>query len=214
MKIIYLVIDRMKEGVQNMTKTYCYAFLSIPMCATKDQINKAFRKKAVEYHPDNNNGNDEMFKKLVEVRRFLTDINDISVKDQHNYYSVKYKKQSHNKTKQSNEARLRLRRIIKSQIRETISTLHDCELVGLTINTLDGKEIGTIIDERKDKDNPSLSFKKIKIDFKNGERKNWHRFDLIVEQYIVGFTDTYNQEVAEKITKLRMELVSTFGLHF
>jgi DnaJ-class molecular chaperone len=43
-----------------------FEFLGIAVGATKEQINSAYRSKALQYHPDRG-GDPEVFKKIVEV---------------------------------------------------------------------------------------------------------------------------------------------------
>lgn len=58
-----------------MKKDY-YEILGIDKGATAEQIKKAYRKKAIEYHPDKNPGNkeaEENFKKAAEAYEVLSD---------------------------------------------------------------------------------------------------------------------------------------------
>ena len=43
-----------------------YQILDVPETASQDEIKKAYRKKAVESHPDKG-GNEEVFKKISEA---------------------------------------------------------------------------------------------------------------------------------------------------
>jgi molecular chaperone DnaJ len=53
-----------------------YDVLKVSKNASSDEIRKAFKKMAMEYHPDKNNGNkdsEEMFKKINEAYNILSD---------------------------------------------------------------------------------------------------------------------------------------------
>ena len=55
-----------------------YELLGVERNASTDEIKKAYRKKAVEHHPDKNNGSkeaEEMFKKIAESYFTLSDDN-------------------------------------------------------------------------------------------------------------------------------------------
>ena len=55
-----------------MSKDY-YKTLGVEKNASKDDIKKAFRKLAHEYHPDKNQGNDTKFKEINEAYTTLSD---------------------------------------------------------------------------------------------------------------------------------------------
>jgi len=49
----------------------CWDALGIPPNSSQDEIKKAYRKKALDTHPDKNNGNDEEFKKINQAYNIL-----------------------------------------------------------------------------------------------------------------------------------------------
>ena len=50
-----------------MSKPDCYQVLGISKTASLDDIKKAYRKLAMQYHPDRNPGNKEAEKKFKEA---------------------------------------------------------------------------------------------------------------------------------------------------
>jgi molecular chaperone DnaJ len=65
-----------------MSKDY-YNLLGVDKSATKDEIKKAFRKKAHEHHPDKGSGNADKFKEINEAYQVLSDENKRQQYDQH-----------------------------------------------------------------------------------------------------------------------------------
>ena len=55
-----------------MEKDY-YQILGLQKGASKDEVKKAFRKKAAEHHPDKKTGNEEKYKEVTEAYAVLGD---------------------------------------------------------------------------------------------------------------------------------------------
>ncbi len=53
-----------------MPKDY-YEILGVPKTATEDEIKRAYRKLAHQYHPDKNGGDDKKFKEINEAYQIL-----------------------------------------------------------------------------------------------------------------------------------------------
>jgi molecular chaperone DnaJ len=51
-----------------------YSILGVDSAATVEEIKKAYRKKAHQYHPDKANGNEEEFKKVNEAYQVLSNV--------------------------------------------------------------------------------------------------------------------------------------------
>ncbi|KPK85265.1 MAG: molecular chaperone DnaJ [Bacteroides sp. SM23_62_1] len=71
-----------------MAKRDYYDVLQVPRSASKDEIKKAYRKKALEYHPDKNPGNkeaEEKFKEAAEAYEVLSDDNKRSRYDNYGH---------------------------------------------------------------------------------------------------------------------------------
>src|SRR5699024_2217364 len=62
-----------------------YDILEVPKSASADEIKKAYRKKAIQYHPDKNKGDkesEEKFKEAAEAYEVLSDENKRARYDQ------------------------------------------------------------------------------------------------------------------------------------
>jgi DnaJ-class molecular chaperone len=64
-----------------MSKDY-YKILEVDRSASKDEVKKAFRKKAQQYHPDKKGGDDAKFKEANEAYTVLSDDNKRAQYDQ------------------------------------------------------------------------------------------------------------------------------------
>ena len=56
-----------------MSKRDYYEVLGVPKTASADEIKRAFRKKAVQYHPDKSDGDEAKFKEVNEAYEVLKD---------------------------------------------------------------------------------------------------------------------------------------------
>ena len=68
-----------------MTKRDYYEILEVPKSANKDEIKKAYRKKALQFHPDKNPGDkaaEDKFKEAAEAYEVLSDDNKRARYDQ------------------------------------------------------------------------------------------------------------------------------------
>lgn len=74
-----------------------YAILEVSKTATQEEIKSAYRKKAMQYHPDRNPGDKDaetMFKRVQEAYDFLSDTSKRSGYDNNTTYSYSYKRPS------------------------------------------------------------------------------------------------------------------------
>ncbi|MEG0320164.1 MAG: molecular chaperone DnaJ [Clostridium sp.] len=65
-----------------------YASLGIQKGASEDEIKKAFRKQAIKYHPDKNQGNDEAEAKFKEVNEAYQVLSDPQKKSRYDQYGT------------------------------------------------------------------------------------------------------------------------------
>ena len=68
-----------------------YEVLEVPKTATQEEIKKAYRKKAIQYHPDKNPGNkeaEEKFKEAAEAYEVLSDPQKRQRYDQYGFAGV------------------------------------------------------------------------------------------------------------------------------
>ena len=63
-----------------------YKVLELEKTATKDEIKKAYRKKAMKYHPDRNAGDKESEKKFKEVNEAYSTLSDDSKRQQYDMF--------------------------------------------------------------------------------------------------------------------------------
>ncbi len=71
-----------------MAKRDCYEILGVAKNATVDEIKKAYRKLAMQYHPDKNPGSkeaEEKFKEATEAYTILADDSKRKIYDQYGY---------------------------------------------------------------------------------------------------------------------------------
>lgn len=74
-----------------MAKRDYYEVLEVPKNATEDEVKKAYRKKAVKYHPDRNPNDaaaEEKFKEATEAYEVLFDAEKRKVYDQYGFEGV------------------------------------------------------------------------------------------------------------------------------
>ncbi len=71
-----------------MSKRDYYEVLGIAKTASDDEIKKAFRRKAVEHHPDKTGGDDKAFKEVNEAYEVLKDSNKRQRYDQFGHAGV------------------------------------------------------------------------------------------------------------------------------
>ncbi|MCX7774502.1 MAG: molecular chaperone DnaJ [Spirochaetaceae bacterium] len=74
-----------------MTKRDYYEVLGVPKTATKDEIKKAYRRLAIQYHPDKNPGDktaEEKFKEATEAYEVLSDDQKRQAYDQFGFAGV------------------------------------------------------------------------------------------------------------------------------
>lgn len=89
---IYAVCEQVVTEFENH-----YKVLEVEVNATTEKITKAYKKKAIIYHPDKNGGKDEKFKECLNAYEILTD-----EKKRHNYdqeYEKKIKQLFYHVTK-------------------------------------------------------------------------------------------------------------------
>src|ERR1700753_1783320 len=74
-----------------MAKRDYYEILEVPKTATKEEIKKAYRKVALKFHPDRNQGDkaaEEKFKEAAEAYEILSDDKKRSQYDQYGHAAM------------------------------------------------------------------------------------------------------------------------------
>ena len=69
-----------------MAKRDYYEVLGVPRTATADEIKKAYRKKAVQFHPDKNPGNKEAEDKFKEATDAYSVLSDVDARAKYDQY--------------------------------------------------------------------------------------------------------------------------------
>lgn len=77
----------MRRGGGTVAKDY-YEILGIDRNATEDDIKKAFRKLALKYHPDRNQGNKEAEEKFKEINEAYQVLSDPQKKSQYDQFGT------------------------------------------------------------------------------------------------------------------------------
>ena len=194
-----------------MTREYCCNLLGVGKNATSEEIREAFRRKAKEYHPDNNNGMDDMYKKHVEARDYLLDhpqtdpIEDTHVNDNR---SKRWKpSEKELKRREEEKAKETEKRKLQFTIKHLIMNLKACELTGLKVRSLDGREIGTIISEKEDESliNPHFRNMLVLIEFNDGAKSKWNSLFSVIQKYEVCFLDEHNRDLSRQICKYHLK---------
>ncbi len=67
----------------------CYRTLGLPLEATQQDIKKAYRKLAMQYHPDRNGGNPESEERLKEINEAYRILGD---EDKRRRYDIQHQK--------------------------------------------------------------------------------------------------------------------------
>ena len=70
-----------------MGKDY-YKILDVEKTASQDEIKRAFRKKAHQYHPDKPDGDEAKFKEINEAYQILRDPQKKKMYDQYGHAGV------------------------------------------------------------------------------------------------------------------------------
>ena len=74
-----------------MSKRDYYEILEVPKGASKEELKKAYRKQAIKFHPDKNQGNkesEEKFKEAAEAYEVLSDDDKRARYDQYGHAGV------------------------------------------------------------------------------------------------------------------------------
>ena len=62
-----------------------YELLDVSQDATQEDIEKAYRKKALQYHPDRNPGNTEVHNKFIEIQNAYENLKDKEKRKQYDF---------------------------------------------------------------------------------------------------------------------------------
>ncbi|KAL8142629.1 hypothetical protein V2J09_015661 [Rumex salicifolius] len=80
------------SSIANAGKSY-YDMLQVPKGASEDQIKRSYRKLALKYHPDKNQGNEEASKKFAEINNAYEVLSDSEKRNVYDKYGEEGLKQ-------------------------------------------------------------------------------------------------------------------------
>ncbi|VFQ68655.1 unnamed protein product [Cuscuta campestris] len=91
-KLLILLLGLAYSLIVIASKSY-YDILQVPKGASEDQIKRAYRKLALKYHPDKNQGNEEANKKFAEINNAYEVLSDSEKKNIYDRYGEEGLKQ-------------------------------------------------------------------------------------------------------------------------
>ncbi|RVX01488.1 DnaJ protein ERDJ3B [Vitis vinifera] len=74
--ILLFLLCGLASAITSIAGKSYYEFLQVPKGASDEQIKRAYRKLALKYHPDKNQGNEEANKKFAEINNAYEVLSD------------------------------------------------------------------------------------------------------------------------------------------